>query len=279
MPVRVVTDSASDLPPPLSEAAGIAVVPLSIRFGDQEFVDREELSTEEFWQRLAASDVLPETAAPSAGAFEETFRRLAGEGADGIVCVNLSSALSATMQSAQLAATALEGTCPVTVIDSKTASMGVGDLALHAARRAAEGAGLDEIVADLEARRGRVHLLAALDTLDYLRKGGRIGGAQAMVGSLLSIKPIIELRDGEVLAAGRVRTRAKALRFLAERVPVGRVETMSVLHANAKDLDELLDLLAPAMPSEGPVTGLIGPVIGVHAGPGTIGVVWTETPA
>src|SRR4051812_25171641 len=169
MAVRIVTDSASDLPQDLCDDLGIDVVPLHIRFGDDEYVDREELTTEQFWQKLAGASVLPETAAPSVGAFEETFRRLADDGADGIVCINLSSAMSATMQSAQVAAKALDGVCPIEIVDSKSVSMGQGALAMHAARRAKESADIDTILAEIEERSDRSHLLATLDTLEFLR--------------------------------------------------------------------------------------------------------------
>ena len=138
--VRVVTDSACDLPVARAEELGIEIVPLTIRFGSEEFVDRVELTNEQFWQKVATSDVLPETAAPSAGAFEETFRRLADDGADGIVCINLSSRLSATMQSAQLAAKALKGTVPVEVVDSLSVSMGLGLQCINAVQPPNEGA-------------------------------------------------------------------------------------------------------------------------------------------
>src|SRR5689334_2286078 len=140
MAVRVVTDSACDLPPEVCDQLGIEVVPLTIRFGDREYVDRKELSTDAFWRELETASVLPETAAPSVGAFEETFRRLSDEGADGILCINLSGRLSATMQSAQVAAKALEGSTPIEILDSQSASMGIGNLALYAARRARDGA-------------------------------------------------------------------------------------------------------------------------------------------
>src|SRR6478735_11911732 len=146
MPVRIVTDSACDLPQPACDELGIEVVPLSIRFGEREYVDRKELSVEAFWRELEHASVLPETAAPSVGAFEETFRSLSDAGADGIVCINLSAKLSATMQSAQVAAKALDGTTPIEIIDSLSASMGIGNLVLHAARRARAGASLEEIV-------------------------------------------------------------------------------------------------------------------------------------
>jgi DegV family protein with EDD domain len=276
--VRVVTDSSCDLPQELVDELGIVIVPLTIRFGDEEFVDRRELSTAEFWRRLTSSPVLPETSAPSAGAFEETFRALANEGAAGIVCINLSSRLSATMQSAEVAAKALEGECPVEVIDSLTASMGLGNLCLSAARQATGGAGLASITSDVVDRRDRTKLYGSLDTLEYLRKGGRIGAAQALLGSMLSIKPVVEIRDGVVAEAGKVRTRSKALRSLADRIAGVPVENLSVLHGEAPDLEELLDLLAVSVPRDEILVGEIGPVIGTHAGPRVVGITF-QTPA
>jgi DegV family protein with EDD domain len=276
MPVRIVTDSACDLPEPICEELGVEVVPLTIRFGDREYVDRKELSVDAFWRELEASSVLPETSAPSVGAFEETFRRLSDSGANGIVCINLSARLSATMQSAQVAAKALDGETPIEIIDSLSASMGIGNLVLHAARRARDGASIEEIVREVEARKARSHVFAALDTLEYLRKGGRIGGAQAMLGSMLSIKPIISVVDGAVEPGGRVRTRSKALRFLVDQIPAGKVETIGVLHADAPDLDEFLALLEPVVPDAEVTVGTIGPVIGVHTGPRVMGIAWID---
>jgi DegV family protein with EDD domain len=276
MPVRIVTDSACDLPEAICAELGVEVVPLTIRFGDREYVDRKELSIDAFWRELAASPVLPETAAPSVGAFEEAFRRLSDDGASAIVCINLSARLSATMQSAQVAAKALDGTTPIEIIDSLSASMGIGNLVLHAARRARAGASLDEIVREVNDRRQREHVFATLDTLEYLRKGGRIGGAQALLGSMLSIKPIISVLDGVVEPAGRVRTRSKALRFLVDQIPAGKVELISVLHANAPDLDEFLAMLEPAVPDAEVTVGSIGPVIGVHTGPRVMGIAWID---
>jgi DegV family protein with EDD domain len=272
MGVRVVTDSACDLPDDLIERDGIEVVPLTIRFGKEELVDRKELSTDEFWRRLAESDVLPETSAPSAGAFEAAFRRLIADGATGIICINLSSKLSATMQSAQVAAQAVQPDCPVVVVDSLMVSMGLGSLCLTAARRAADGDSLESVVANVTDRRNRSKLYGTLDTLEFLKKGGRVGNARALLGSMLAIKPVLEVRDGEVEEAGKVRTRSKALRLLVDRVKEGPFENLAVLHGNAPDLDELLDLLEPLTPRDEIVIGQIGPVIGTHAGPRVIGV-------
>jgi DegV family protein with EDD domain len=277
MAVRVVTDSACDLPDDLLETLGIEVVPLTIRFGHEELVDRKELSTDEFWRRLEGSKVLPETSAPSAGAFEETFRRLAGDGATGIVCINLSSKLSATMQAAQVAAQSVQDACPVAVIDSLLVSMGLGNLCITAAELAADGESLESIVTNVTDRRNRTKLYGALDTLEYLKKGGRIGNARALLGSMLAIKPVLEVRDGAVDEAGKVRTRSKALRLLVDRVKEGPFESLAVLHGNAPDLDELLTLLEPLSPRDEIVVGQIGPVIGTHAGPRVIGVTFQTT--
>ena len=274
MGIRVVTDSACDLPAPLVDALGIEIVPLTIRFGDEELVDRDELSADEFWARLEHTEALPETAAPSPGAFEARFRDLAARGATGIVCINLSSHLSGTMQSAQVAAAAVADACPVQVIDSQSASMGQGNLCLTAARRAADGDSLESIVAEVVDRRDRTQLYATLDTLEFLRRGGRVGNARALLGTMLSIKPVVELKDGIVEESAKVRTRSKALRFLAAKAAEEKIEHLAVLHGNAPDLDELFDLLAPIFPRDEIITGLVGPVIGTHVGPRVVGVTY-----
>ena len=272
MTIRIVTDSSCDLPEELLARHRIGLVPLSIRFGDEELLDRVELPAEDFWDRLPRADVLPETSAPSAGAFEKTFRDLADDDATGIVCVSLSSKLSATMQAAQVAASALESTIPVRVVDSMSISMGLGNLCLVAAHSAAQGADLEAVADTVIDHRERTRLIGTLDTLEYLKKGGRIGGARALLGSMLSIKPIVEVRDGGVEEGGKVRTRRKALAHLAERVRAQPVQNLAVMHGGAPDLDELLDLLAPLANRDDIVTGVIGPVMGTHTGPRTIGV-------
>jgi DegV family protein with EDD domain len=270
--IRVVTDSSCDLPQSLVDALRIEIVPLTIRFGDEELVDRDELDTDEFWHRLEHVKALPETAAPSAGAFEAKFRELLARGATGIVCINLSAHLSATMQAAQVAAAAVARDIPVQVIDSQSASMGLGNLCLTAARRAADGDSLESIVNEVVNRRDRTKLFATLDTLEFLKRGGRVGNARALLGTVLSIKPVIEVREGVVEEAGKVRTRSKALRLLAAKASEEKIEHLAVLHGNAPDLDELLQLLEPVFPRDDIITGVVGPVIGTHAGPRVIGV-------
>ncbi|MDP8953936.1 MAG: DegV family protein [Actinomycetota bacterium] len=272
MPVRVVSDSACDLPDEMAAELGVEVVPLSIRFGDTEYVDRLDLTPAAFYAKLAASPTLPETAAPSPGAFEVAFRSLFDAGADAVVCVNISSSLSATMQSARNAVDALQGAGDVRVIDSRSVSWGLGSQVVAAARAAADGAGVEEVVALVEDMVPRTHVYCALDTLENLKKGGRIGGAQALVGNLLSIKPVIDVSSGEVEEAGKPRTRSKALRFLAERVAShGAVENLAVMHGGASDVEQFLDLLAPICPRERIHVGEIGATIGAHAGPRVMG--------
>lgn len=276
MSIRIVTDSSCDLPQEVVDAHGIRVVPLSIRFGDQEFIDREELSTGEFWAKCATSSTLPETAAPAPGQFERVYRELLAEGATGIVVVALSGALSATMQSAELAARSVADDIPVTVVDSRSVTLGVGTMAIACARRAAEGAGLDEVADLARDLASRTRVFGALDTLENLKKGGRIGGARAMLGTALSIKPIIDVIDGKVEEGGKQRTRSKALKFLVDKVAnsADRIESLAVLHADCSDVDEFVAMLKPYYAGE-IVVGEIGPVVGTHAGRGTIGVAFS----
>jgi DegV family protein with EDD domain len=280
--IKIVTDSASDLAPDLAERHDITVVPLTIRFGDTEFLDRRDLTPEQFWSRCGSSSVLPETAAPSPGAFQQTFEQAASDGYDGIVCICLSGALSATCQAATSAAQAVGGDVPVRVIDSRSITMGQGLMALSAARLSAEGKGIDDVAGLVQELVTRTRVFGALDTLDYLKKGGRIGGASAFLGSLLSIKPIIEVRDGVVEAESRQRTRTRSLRYLVDKVrQQGTIEQLSVLNAAAPDIEDLLTMMAEVFPREDTILGDVGPVIGAHSGPGTVGVTFQvpESPA
>jgi DegV family protein with EDD domain len=274
MSIRIVTDSACDLPQQLVDQHRITIVPLSIRFGDKEYIDRKDLTKEQFWQMCSSSPVLPETAAPSPGQFETEFRRLKQEGATGIVVVSLSSDLSATMQSAELAARAVAGDIDVRIVDSRSASIGEGITAVACAKKAAAGAGIDEVVALGKQLAEKSKVWGALDTLENLKKGGRIGGAKAMLASALSIKPIIEVRGGKVEEGGKQRTRSKALAFLVEKVRnAGPIENLSVLQAQCDDLDVLVSELRKVYSGE-IIVGDIGPVIGAHTGAGTIGVAY-----
>lgn len=273
MPVRIVTDSASDLSDDEAHALGIEIVPLSIRFGDDEFTDREDLTVAQFYEKMAALDVLPETAAPSPGAFESAFRKLADEGADGIVCINISLALSATGQAAQSAANAVADVVPVVCVDSESITAGLGTMVLAAARAAADGKAVDDIVALVENLRPRTHVFGVLDTLDNLKKGGRIGGAQAMLGTMLSIKPCLDLSSGAVEEAGKQRTRKKATAWLRTVLEdAGDIEELAVIHGHAPDVDDFVRSLGGLIPPDEIRVSELGAVIGTHGGPRVLGV-------
>ena len=275
MTVRIVTDSSCDLPQKMADALGIRIVPLSVRFGDTEYIDRTTITATEFWSKCAASATLPETAAPSPGSFEETYRSLAAEGATAIVVVALSSDLSATMQSAELAARAVAPGIDVRIVDSRNASMGLGLTVLACAELAKTGASADEVVARAQSVIPRTRVFAALDTLDNLKKGGRIGGAKAMLATVMSIKPLISITNGLVEEAGKQRTRSKALAHLVDilrnqEVPI---ERLAVLNAQCADIDAFLAMVKEVYTGE-IIVGDIGAVIGTHAGQGTIGIVF-----
>jgi DegV family protein with EDD domain len=275
--IRVVTDSACDLAPATVAAHHLTVVPLTIRFGDVELVDGRDITPKEFWARCARSPGLPETAAPSPGAFAEAFGELAAAGAEGIVCVTISSRLSATIQSAQAAAREVSDLIPVRVVDTLMASSGEGIEVLAAARMAAEGKAIEDVAGAVEDLAARTRLYAALDTLENLKKGGRIGGAQAFLGSLLSIKPVIQIKDGVVEQESKQRTRARSLRYLADKVAAaGAIENLAIMHAEAPDLDSFLDMLAENYPRDAILVCDVGPVIGTHAGPAAIGVAFHQ---
>jgi DegV family protein with EDD domain len=270
-----VSDTACDLPSRTTEELGIALVPLHVRFGATELVDRVELSTADFWQRAATCDELPSTAAPSPGAFADAFRSAAESGADGVVCVTLSSRVSATYEAAAQGAREAALDVPVVVVDSLSVTMGEGMVALAAAEAAARGSGVDGVVAAAESTKRRVAVYGAIDTLENLRKGGRIGNARAVLGTLLSIKPVIEIRDGVVEEESRQRTRARALRYLADKVrAAGPLQRLALLNGNAPDFDAFVELLSDVTPATPLVTADIGPVVAAHAGPGAVGVAW-----
>lgn len=271
--VRIVADSACDLPADIADRLDVTIVPSLVRFGTDEFQDRVELSVDDFWRRCAGADELPQTAAPSGGVYAHAYRRLAESGATEIVAVMLSGELSATIASARAGADEAADAVAVRVVDSRGVSMAQGTLVMLAAQLAADGATGAEIETAVTAAVGRTHLHAALDTLENLRKGGRIGAAASLLGSALSIKPLIKIADGVVVADGRQRTRGRALSHLVSLVAErgDDIEHLSVLHAACDDVDEFVARVAPLVPDEVTVAD-VGPVVGAHAGIRAIGV-------
>jgi DegV family protein with EDD domain len=270
--VRIVTDSACDLTDDLVKQHDIIVVPLTIRFGAEEFEDRRDLTPEEFWRRCQGKGALPETAAPSPGAFIAAYQQAADEGASGVLCLNISSKLSATYTSALTAAETFTG-IPVRVIDTLSVTMGQGLLAIAAAEGSAAGVGLDELATAAEERIPRVRVYGVLGGLEFLQRGGRIGGAQALLGSLLSIKPVIVVKDGEVAEESKQRTRSRALSYLTGKVTADApVERLAVADGACDDFDDVVRQLA-TIPGQHPLLSVqLGPVVGSHTGPNTVGV-------
>jgi DegV family protein with EDD domain len=273
--VAIVTDSASDLTPQAARAAGIAVVPLAVNFGPESFRADVDLSTDEFWRRMTAPDApFPTTATSSPGDFKAVYDRVLDAGAETIISVHVATTLSGSMKSAQIGREMLAER-DIRVIDSGSASMGQGLLALMAAEMAEAGRDADEIVATLEDRRSDLDVYVALDTLDYLRKGGRISGAQAAVGTLLSVKPIITIRNGAVHTIDRVRTRGKARDRVIELMTARPVERVAVLYTPPADgqtfRSDLLKAIGSSIDAASVSIQPVGPSVGPHLGPGCLG--------
>ncbi|NQW17656.1 MAG: DegV family protein [Chloroflexi bacterium] len=277
MGVVVVTDSTADIAPELIEELGIHVVPLKVIFGTEEFIDGTTIKAPEFYRKLEASSVFPTTSQPSPGEFVEKYREISA-GADGIVSIHISAKLSGTYDSAIQARDELAGAGPeIRVIDGKSASMGTGLTVLAAARAARDGASLDEVAALAESLIPRTHVLFLLDTLEYLKRGGRIGKASAFIGTLLKFHPLLGIVDGEVAPIARPRSKQKGVSALLSRLEAeGRIEQAAVIVANDQvSADGLSVQVATMTGLTVPPTTTIGPVIGAHAGPGLIGVAYT----
>jgi DegV family protein with EDD domain len=269
--VAIVTDSVADLPPQVAEEAGIIVVPLVVRFGTDLYRDGLDLSPDQFYEKLKTSKVLPATSVPPPAAFADAYDKLA-EKANEIVVISLTSKLSATYQVALQAVGLMKKRCRVEVLDSQWAVMAQGFIAIAAARAAQSGASIDEVLDVARHTIYRVDMRAAFDTLEYLECGGRIGKAQAFLGSLLKVNPVIGIKDGEVYPCARERSRAKAVDHLYNfATSFGNVEGLAVEYAT--DLDEanrLVQRLHSKYPQAPIYLSRASPVIGTHTGPGPI---------
>lgn len=275
MVVRIVTDSTADLPTEVAQELGIAVVPLRVFFGDDSYLDGVELGNAGFYEKLAASKDLPTTSQPAPAAFQETYQRLIDEGADAILSIHLSSKLSGTYQAACTAREALlESTSqiPLVLIDSQSISIGMNYAILKAAQMAREGQSVEELRTYVEDTLARSSILAVLDTLEYVRRGGRIGAASALLGNMLSFKPIISVKNGEVVPVERPRTRSKAYARLAQMLTeMGEVEAVTIAESNREVGQQLKEALKGAYANEVPIYQL-GAVLGAHTGPGTAAI-------
>ena len=274
MVVKIVTDSTSDLPRDLAESLGITVVPLNVHFGTEVFKDGVDISAEQFYERLTNGKVLPTTSQPSPGDFVQVYDEL-GKDADAILSVHISSKVSGTYNSAVQAKGQSDAKCPIEVLDTNQMSMGLGMIAIVAAQKANQGDSLEDVAETTREAAARSRVFALFDTLEYLQKGGRIGKARAMFGTILRIKPMIIIRDGEVHELGKERTFPKGVVRLEE---VARgfapVESACVLHSTGPEVArEIAQDLRGLLPGgEAPFVARFGPVIGTYTGPGAVGI-------
>ncbi len=272
--VRVLTDSLADIPPTILKELNIVVVPTVVRFGETEYRDRVDLFPSDFFRLLTTSPKLPTTSQPAVGVFEEIYRDL-GDETDQILAIHTDSLLSGIYNASCVAAASVPNV-RTKVMDSRQVSMALGWPVILAARAARQGLLLDEVErAALEAM-SRVHLIAMLDTLEYARRGGRLGKASALLGTLLNVKPLLSIVNGEVVPVEKVRSAKRGLERLVEiAIGSGPIQELSVVHALAREeADELEEMLAGSFPRERIVMAEAGPVLGAHVGPGAVGIAW-----
>ena len=275
MAVRILTDSTSDITKAQADALGITVVPLTVFFGDQAYLDGIELDNPGFYAKLQASKTSPRTSQPSPAAFAEAFTKLINEGADAIIAIVLSSQLSGTYQSACAALDMLPDemkNIPIEIIDSASVSLAMSIATIHAAEEAQEGLGFEEIKANALDRLSRTRILFVLDTLEYLKRGGRVGGAAALLGGMLSVKPILTIKNGKVDPVERPRTRSKAYARIAQLVgEMKNPREFAIVESDTEVGQQLAQALHEHVQGTIP-TYKLGAVVGTYAGPGTAGV-------
>jgi DegV family protein with EDD domain len=271
MPIKIVTDSSADLPDQLAQELGITVVPLYVRFGEEVYRDRVDITEDEFYQRLEHDPVHPSTVQPTPQDFVEVYQKLSQE-ADGIISIHISAKLSGTCNSALQAKDMIETKCPIEVVDSNAVTMGLGFLAIVAAQMAEAGESLDKVVEGVKQAIPQIHFLALFDTLKYLLLGGRIGKARALLGSILSVKPILSLKDGEVVPSTQVRSRAKGVDKLFNFVKnAADIQDLAIVYSTTPDeAQNLAERIGSVFDKEKIRMARIGPVLGVHMGPGTL---------
>ena len=272
MTVKIITDSLSDITGDLAQELGITVVPLTVLFGHESFLDRITITTDEFYRRLVHGDVWPTTTQPSPGDFVDVYQKLAKE-TDEILVITLSSKLSGTYQSAKQAESMFEGKCRIEVIDSEKVAMSLGVIVIAAAKAAQAGAKLDELADMVRKSMPRSYLVVYFDTLKYLAKGGRIGKAHGMLGAMLSVKPILTIKDGEMSPLTKLRSKAAGMDYLYNfAAGFAEIEELGVDYATTPDdADALVERLRPIYPGR-IYTSALSPVVGTYAGPGALAV-------
>ena len=272
MPVRIVTDSSSDIPPGIARELDITVVPLSVRFGDRVYRDGVDIMPDEFYRRLVEEPVQPATAAMSPGDFAAVYNDLAA-GADGIVSIHLSRKVSAAYDAAVQGRSLMQNrACPLEVVDSRFVTVALGLIAIAAARAAKAGKDMQEVVSQVNALIPHVRVYGILDTLKYVMKGGRLGKAGPIISSMLPVKPVLTMRDGTVAPIGAARTRASAIERLCGLIAaVPMVREIGIAHSTSEEeLNSFMAKIKAILPGVKPVVSKLGPALGVHGGPGSI---------
>ncbi|MFC1875474.1 DegV family protein [Chloroflexota bacterium] len=277
MTIKIVTDSAADLPAILAEELGVTVVPVYLRFGEEVYRDRVDISEDEFYQRLLHDSVHPNTTQPSPQDFASVYDKLSQE-ADGIISIHITSKLSGTYNSAVQGKKIVGDRCPIEVVDSQTVSIAVGLMAIQASKMARSGMSLQKILDELNKIIPNVHLLILFDTLKYLVKGGRVGKAKGLVGSVLNVKPLLAMKDGELVPSGQVRTRSKGIDRLLDFVKnATEIQDLAILHSTTLDeAQALVERTSSVFPKERTILARLGPGLGVHGGPGILAVALRE---
>jgi len=277
MAVKVVTDSLSDITSDIAEELELTVIPLTVFFGHESYLDRVTITTDEFYDRLIHGDVWPTTTQPPPKDFADIYDKLAEE-TDEILVITLSSKLSGTYQSALSAKDLIQKKCRIEVIDSETVAMGLGLVVISTARKAREGVSLDELINFVHGALTRSHFVAYFDTLKYLAKGGRIGKAQGLLGSMLSIKPILTVKEGEISPVTRLRSQAAGMDYLYNYVTAfPGIELLAVEHTTLPDeADKLVERLSSSFSREIIYRSTVSPVMGVYGGPNAIAVTVLE---
>ena len=271
--VKIVTDSTSDIPAPIAEALGITIVPAYVLFGDNAYRDRVDISEDELYQRMVEGSVHPTTSTPSPGEFTEVFNRLAEENNE-IVSIVVTSKKSALYESALLGKEAVNKKCRIEVIDSLSVSMGLGLLTIAAAKAARAGGSIEEVVKVVRQAIPKTHVLATLDTPKYALKGGRMGKAALALGAMLRVKPMLTIREGDIVPAGLTRTRGKSVErlyeFIKKHLPI---EDLAIVHSTTpREAQSLAERVKSLIPRKQPLIARLGPALGVHTGPGALGV-------
>jgi DegV family protein with EDD domain len=277
MAVKIITDSLSDITSDLAEEFGITVVPLTVLFGHEQYLDRVTITTDEFYKRLVNDNVWPTTTQPTPKAFAEIYDGLLGE-TDEILVIDASSKLSGTYQSAVGAKEMTEKKGRIEVIDSETVAMGLGLIVISTAMKAREGAGMDDLIRYVKSAINRSHFVVYFDTLTYLAKGGRIGKAKELMGSVLSIKQILTVKDGEMAPLARKRSLVAGMDYLYNHVgSFQKIEALAVEHTTTQDeADKLASRVKSLEPEKRIYRSTVSPVLGVHGGPGAIAVTVLE---